>query len=562
MPNNTLSITDIINETARINASNTIAQHIVYNPMPTWVNPFTFARIDRSDERKYLRYRQYDWITEWETLDNIRNAITTVAMLHGTYITAGHDPAWDPYNGRYKHVTAEDAAQHTWHRALQDKFQLHAAIKDAVKCAPPDDRHQLILEWPHVSETDPNRLAYTRDERAGKEDRQTITTVGKYLRRHFSRLTDTQIRDITMRHGSFKFELWDTTEKIIASVQDGPASCMQWDDEPDEWSRTNGRHPYAVYAPEYGWRAAVRLDGSGNIVGRCLVNESDGMRIFVRSYAHKQDGYSHSDEALEVWLRDQGFTKAVNWEGCKLKRIDSKDRWGDSSFIAPYLDGHPKGVADCGDYLMVREGGEYWFENTDGTATRQNTESCECCGDNVDQDDMTWVGVDEDTRVCSSCIDHTYTYVYGRRGNQYYQHEDRVIYCEYDQEHYDTHYLSDNNMVELHNGDICPSDQAVYLEARDEYWHHEDEDVVHCEHDDSYEHVNDAVQLHDHTWAHTDNAWCCTISGDYYHEDDGDAKVALCDIETKMHHCAHEDNLDFFIPDLDDIADAVADMII
>ena len=44
--------------------------------------------------------------------------------------------------------------------------RLHPAIEKVIVgyCYRPRDWHQLLLEWPHRSETDPNRLAYTQSE--------------------------------------------------------------------------------------------------------------------------------------------------------------------------------------------------------------------------------------------------------------------------------------------------------------------------------------------------------------------------------------------------------------
>ena len=97
-----------------------------------------------------------------------------------------------------------------WHRDLQERFSLHPAVVKALNSGlVPDDWKLLTLEWPHVSETDESRLAYTRDERGGLENRQVITAVGKYLRRHFPSASDHAIRDLVALYGGgdsqFKF---------------------------------------------------------------------------------------------------------------------------------------------------------------------------------------------------------------------------------------------------------------------------------------------------------------------------------------------------------------------
>ena len=89
-----------------------------------------------------------------------------------------------------------------WFRRETRKYKLHPVVEAALDVCRPDDWHQLLLEWPHMAESDPARLAYTRDERSGEADRQTVTTIGKYLTRHFSEMTDHKVRDLAALYGS------------------------------------------------------------------------------------------------------------------------------------------------------------------------------------------------------------------------------------------------------------------------------------------------------------------------------------------------------------------------
>jgi hypothetical protein len=157
------------------------------------------------------------------------------------------------------------------------------------------------------------------------------------------------------------------------------------------------------------------------------------------------------------------------------------------------------------------------FDCTNGSHNRCGGRECDDCGNDHDEDETTYVGRHEDHGVCPSCIED-YTLVYGRRGNQYYLHDNNSVFSDSTQEYYDPEYLGDNNMVELHNGDIIDLDEAVYLESRGEYWHCNDDEVVFCQHDDKYEHIEDAVELADDTFADPDNTWECHVSGDTYHD--------------------------------------------
>ena len=156
-----------------------------------------------------------------------------------------------------------------WYLELTDKFDMHPAIMDAYGLAMPHNWQQLLLEWPHISETDNTRLAYTRDERAGEADRQTVTTIGKYLTRHFSRMDDHKVRDLAALYGSTaECKFVHTMAEMLFHLKRGPSSCMTGDREYRCEDETL-RHPYEVYDPSLGWHMAVRIE-HGRTVGRAL----------------------------------------------------------------------------------------------------------------------------------------------------------------------------------------------------------------------------------------------------------------------------------------------------
>jgi hypothetical protein len=402
---------------------------------------------------------------------------------------------------------------------------MHHSVFKAVELAKPDMWHQLVLEWPHVSESDPNRIAYTRDDRAGTDDRQTVTTIGKYLRRHFSALRDDQIRDIVALYASDGCEVVKTMDGILTALQKGPKSCMQWHDCLDE------RHPYRVYDPAYGWGMAQRV-AVGDVVGRALVYEDadEGIKCYVRSYK-KVDSYSPADEILEAWLKSQGYHHHRGWpQGARLAYVEGRY----NSFTAPYIDGECQNVSLNRDrnnktYLTIDEDGEYLCNNTDGSVDDNAGVTCECCGDTHSADDSHLVGRRDDINVCPSCFDYSYVSAISRRGYEHYMHNDEVVWVESQDSYYDTDYLSSNNIVQLDNGDYEHTDNAVRLDSRDIWVHQEDDSVVFCEHSDCYEHIDDVVQLHDGNWALTDDAWQCAHDDAWYLCDD----VTAVDVTNK-----------------------------
>lgn len=397
---------------------------------------------------------------------------------------------------------------HLWWTHVTSAFKLHPVIKTIVMqynvC--PQDWHLLMLEWPHVSVDDDSQLAYTRTEIAGQDfsengsARQTKTSIGKYVARHWPHVPDHIRRDWVGTFSPSNFEIWEGTENIIAGIELGPQSCMKSSYEGIPFSRHDNErllayragtrpkedvywesHPYAVYQPQYGWAMAVRLDkGKPDIVmGRALVQLGD--KKFVRSYKRgdSDSDYSHTDEKLEHWLTSQGFSKTHGWEGYKFAKIEHPD----SGYTAPYLDGNVQRAVDMGSHFCIDDDGDYQCDNTDGTITyneddRDAIGDCDRCGCTVyeDEDDRLWAGIDEDTLVCGNCARH-YTYVtgagdsrHGRRDVEYYVRDNRAVSVdgnEYDKDNLPSYIyaLADGSHAHEDNCVLCIDDEYRLLDA-------------------------------------------------------------------------------------------------
>lgn len=423
--------------------------------------------------------------------------------------------------GNYEHVVIG----REWFNQQRQRHQLHQAVYEMMtdykyRAA---DWHQLLLEWPHKSITDPNRLAYTRDERSamhgGDSDiKAQVTTIGKYLTRHFPDAPSNLIRDIAA-----KYTYGGTTEitkdlgDMIYAVENGPRSCMSSDFN-IECDDREARHPYAVYEPDLGWGMAVRKDTDGMVLGRCLVHESDEGKGFVRSYKRERDGSSHSgtDESIEAYLSSLGFAKWRGWpEHTRVMRYPLRH---DSGFLMPYIDGSNQHVEEDGDDVFrISNYMGYEACSTNGKLNSHD-HSCEDCGAGFHDGDGGWTGIHEDNHVCQNCLENDYTYAYSRRGNEYYIRNDDVI--EIGGDYYDVNYLSDNSIVELHDGEYEHLDNAVYVESEDAYYHCDDEDIVYAE--DTHQH-----ELRE-------NCWCCEESGNYYTDDEDNVEV-----DGKLYHPDH-----------------------
>lgn len=461
-----------------------------------------------------------------------------------------------------------------WWIDLSTRFELHPVVRHLVNAYRPHDWQQLLLEWPHVSTTDPTRLAYTRDEAAGMADRQTVTSVGKYVRRHWPSLPDHTLRDAAALFQPDQITHGTGIQFLIRGVELGPRSCMQsaygtipfssvqhqqlkdWlhnpatSEEPD-WSR----HPYAVYEERFGWGMAIRTAADGRIMGRCLTwtDPDDASRkLFVRSYARNKDGdhcSSYTDTALEAWLKDKGYAKACRWpEGVRMAALDHPTAGG---YLLPYIDGGDSEsrrvsytYTSQGSYFERQDDGELECSNTNGTACDAEDDDdedyryCEDCDTRVHYEHTYHVDREDDRCVCDSCI-NDYTMVRGSsrrwdirsRYSEYYIPTDEAepvhsSYRNYDRGCEDYYIDPEYVPVDL----ICTEDHG-YAEVDDtvvctdgEYRFPDDPDVVELEHEcpdtsERYAHVDDAWESGDGKWYSDSEDWVL-IDGAKYPEAD------------------------------------------
>jgi len=469
---------------------------------------------------------------DWQDMDNtMRQAYDAIRRTD-----AELRRRWHLTDDRDEMVALSDKREaRYWIIREFDKYPVHQVIRAAIKLARPRDWHQLLLEHPHESQGDRSKIAYTQNEVKGQRDIQTVTSVGKYLTRHFD-LPDHIIRDLVSRYGSAaRFQFVHTTAEMIYHLHRGPASCMVWgDDRGVKCSDGVSRHPYEAYDPKYGWHMAVRIEGD-DTMGRalCMTQPIDGKKYFVRSYLRPANAtsYSQTDDGMDTWLKEQGYRKENYWEdGERLAYHEAGD-----TFLAPYLDGGEKKVSidGCNKALVIDSDGEYTCDQTGGWPTYDNDEDyfeCDDCGDRTSNDDGYWVGRQEDVQVCDCCRNDNYTYAYGRRRHQYYVHNDNAVYVESQSDYFDEDYLSDNEIVELENGDYEHMEEAI--EINGDWYTIDDERICRFEDTDEY--------------GLTEDGWQCAQSCNWYSDD--------CDKFTEYKGERYHDD---YIPQ--EIADATAD---
>lgn len=371
----------------------------------------------------------------------------------------------------------------SWHRREQQASELHPELYRIIVQYPAPDLAPIIdlcAQWPHISKTDPTKVAFTENETKGEADRQTVTTFGRYVRKFYSPyvISDHALRDMASMLKPDTFAFTTDGDEIYRAVTHGPHSCMS---DSDKWDSYDN-HPYRVYNVEMGWRLAVRYGADNSVQGRCWVCNDR----FVRSYKKcPNGGYSHSDEALETWLRGQNIEKVGAWSdvNARIEIIQTNNRWGNPSIVAPYLDGHADRVDEDGYIVDDSEDTSYYrCCNTNGHSEELqdcNRYECSHCGDMHDEstyeNEGVYIGRHRDSWV-GPCCEEEYTRVYGRRGDEYYISNDEAIRAE-DGCYYDPDYLSDNDIVMVTMGksaDLYMHTDYVFIDEDGEVWDIED----------------------------------------------------------------------------------------
>lgn len=191
----------------------------------------------------------------------------------------------------------------------------------------------------HISRQDRSRVALTMSTRDGEEDRQTIMSFGKYLRKYFLLLSDAQIAQLEAEHRAYVnaevlFARTAAEIERVYTTMDGDTGCMR---HPRTWFLADNKeinaHPSAVYeAP--GMAVAYTQDEGGLVKSRSVVwvnpaDESD--KRYVRVYG---------DSVLLKLLANLGY-QAKDLAGAKIRAIPL-ELGGvpvGNKYIMPYLDG-------------------------------------------------------------------------------------------------------------------------------------------------------------------------------------------------------------------------------
>lgn len=262
----------------------------------------------------------------------------------------------------------------------------------------------VALDYPsahfvHLSNTalEADYIAYTPSDAYGEADRQVRMKFGRYLRKTFSVMTDSEIQDYVTNFKSalavierpaalhFATDI-ETINRIFETEMNACGStcvsCMH--------GKFAGQRirPYHVYANSPDVAVAYVLTGDDKIIARSVVS-TKGMR-WIRLYSVASGDNDTDCGTLEQLLKDAGYTQG-NLGGNRLTNLNT------SPVMLPYIDYGGRHIKDTGKYWLVVEDGEgdYEADCADGTATESGNRCsvcerredncecyvCECCNE-------------------------------------------------------------------------------------------------------------------------------------------------------------------------------------
>ena len=232
----------------------------------------------------------------------------------------------------------------------------------------------------HVSNDNPEQVAFTPDAHKGVADRQTRMSPGRYLTRYFlDVLGTTGVQTWAERYAEAtsdaEVHFATTPDDIVEVYAHGPRSCMTESD-------------------------SVRVYGAGDLAIAFLGSRDHATARAVCWPAKLLHSRIYGDEsrlrpALEKLGYDSSTRSSHPFEGARLLCIEAH-----GGYVAPYWDGEAGAslqTIDDVEYLVLTRDGEFNLKSQTGII---GGNPCVNCWDYVDDDDYTIYA--EDT-WCNGC---------------------------------------------------------------------------------------------------------------------------------------------------------------
>jgi hypothetical protein len=262
----------------------------------------------------------------------------------------------------------------------------------------PDEVSPILEHYAHISEDDPSKIAYTPDDRFGREDRQLKTRPGRYLNKYYKdRLSPVDIQRLAGRWASENethvLKIARTPDEIERVYVEGPGACMSY--SLDRYHSTE--RPVRVYGDaDLGVAYVNSRDGTPAARVVCWPDR----KVYT---AHGSSPYGDRDRLLPA-LEKAGYEPG-SFDGARLRLVEER-----GTYVCPWIDG-PYSVTPEGDYLVINSSGIGYGTQTQTGFVGPPPDPCGNCSDPIDAEESYTVGnylwcercYSEDAAHCPEC---------------------------------------------------------------------------------------------------------------------------------------------------------------
>lgn len=312
------------------------------------------------------------------------------------------------------------------------------------------------------SYADAAKVRYTPSIEYGRADRQIVTTLGRFLQKHYKeRLPEAEIREWANRYSAATKELElkfaATADEVERVYTEGPSSCMSKEGS----NYSSDEHPARLWGYCKHTRVAYVENGAGEITGRALVREDVKPPVYIRQYPDMHP-------RLKAALERAGFVHdPAGLCGLVVPEIESG-----RGVLMPYVDGVGYATRVANGLRLV-DCGPIYVQETSGVCEARESWTCPRCGSEHDSDAAERYSGYEDETFCDSCSEDFVHALTGcgeeavlvkhavEVGSTWYANDDRTL------ERYGLTWLDDGELVferdvvEIEDGIRILKDDAV-----------------------------------------------------------------------------------------------------
>ena len=218
--------------------------------------------------------------------------------------------------------------------------------------------------YEHIDPDDPTKVRFIASTTDGMQDRFTSMTPGRFLRRYVDAdppndLFDTWCASMGLELTTSPLLFAKTPDEVVWVYNNGPHSCMAYEESHPIFAHLGGRHPCEVYGNSD--LAVAYIIRRGEITARALCWPDKKIHGRI---------YGDTVRLLER-LKENDYVENWNFLGAKIRKLQTED----GQLILPYLD-CDHGVVAEGDWLVYSNRPHIIGFSPNGLPTTNRCMSC------------------------------------------------------------------------------------------------------------------------------------------------------------------------------------------